>query len=564
MGGSSSFTWSVGPPARSALLSTTNLSMITTTRTSYVLTDLTTISTTLVITTDDTTTIVTTVLTTAATSTSYMTLQSGVTTVFERGQFVERQVVNTYLGPESSFAGSYITGDFSYTETVYGATETTDIVVTPKSYVTNSTVTTAVETATSVINGTTTVVTVLTTYAPYTITSTTSTPTSTGGASQGPYLFSISAAGTTITQPLSRRSEPTQAPVQKRQDVTGYVGLADNNGTVGVVPDSNNALSFYIVNGELMAMVGANDWYTYTELSIIANPGYETWVLQISPPAADSIATEWTGVELGSADWTNDAFGSLGLAQMCVGTALAENPDVPVIDFWYDASLDPPGGSCALASVVLVDVNPPISTNIVTESTTVTSISIITGDPITTYVCNNGGSCPQSCSYDTVNLVTTSVCSTAADGLSTCQQCLASTPLPVIETDVAWVTATAACVSPPCAQTVTQWAGGSDTTVTVYNNNWSGNGGSSGGSSGGSDGSNNAGSGDSGAAAAASANTNLASGSSSSSATSTSKSYTRTGTPTASPSVGLAGRVEAQSSSIMALALVAGVFAFFA
>ncbi|EPS38132.1 hypothetical protein H072_8162 [Dactylellina haptotyla CBS 200.50] len=561
-GGMSSIVWTIGPiPSQNT--STTSASTLQVP--SYIFNTSTVVITdTIYSTASGTLVSTTTLITTATTITSTITRVTALTTVAERDIFAERDFDCTAKGPAGEYDRFGNARRLTRTFTFYDGTNTYLTTLAPLSYVASSGTTTVYS------NTTTTEIDSRTAYKTATagLISTITAP-ATASATFGPYYVTVSGAGTTYTGPDDKRSLPTDTPKKvKRQELTdGYVGLADSDGTVGIVTDPASAIIFYVINGQLLALIDDTDWYTYTELAIVGDPGYESWVLQASPPATDSISTEWTGFELGSLGWQNDAFGTEGFAQMCAGSSLSTSPDIPVINFWYDESLDPPGGACVLLSAGVVDVPAiPSSTEIFTEMTTITSISTITGDPITTYVCNNGGVCPQQCTYDT-NLLTTSICSTASNGLSTCQACLMSTPAPVIQTDVEWVTSTIPCANPPCPQVVTQWnnaggntpCNGNDNTVTVWGN---------------------AGAGGAGGAAAApaapaapatdagagagTANTYVATDSGSSTSTSTTKSTTRTGTPTANPSVGFGGKVEAQSGSVMALAFVAGAFAFFA
>ncbi|KAK6543621.1 hypothetical protein TWF694_000363 [Orbilia ellipsospora] len=574
-GGMSSIIWTIGPPpASNATISTSMTSVIP----SYVLaTSTMTLTNTFYSTISGSSTATTTLTTTVTTITSTFTSTTGVVTVpAKRGLSPLEQRQNCMAeGAVGSYPRNLNPSGLTRTITLYQGTSTFVTTLNPLAYAAstgavtswmNSTETVIVSATANATVETDVASTVTTTssssssFSSTTITTSSSSTTTTSATTYGPYYITVSAAGTTYSTTLPKRAAATAAPaVEKRQLITeGYVGLADSDGTVGIVTDTTDALEFWVINGELLAMVGGSDLYTYTELSIIADPGYETWVLQDSPPASDSIATEWTGLDLDAISWQNDAFGALGLAQMCAGDPLDTQSDTPVINFWYDTSLDPPGGSCVLIDSNVIAVGPqPSSTTVVTEMVTVTSVSTITGAPSTTYVCNNGGVCPQSCEYDT-NLLTTSVCSTASDGLSTCQACLMSTPAPVIATDLAWVTSTVQgpCASPPCpASVVTQWNNAgtpcNDNTVTVWGNN-------------------NAGGGGGGVATAATdvataaANTYVASDSSNNSSTATSKTSTRTGTPTASPSVGLAGKVEVRSGSAMALVFVAGALAIFA
>ncbi|KAK6518177.1 hypothetical protein TWF506_005336 [Arthrobotrys conoides] len=565
--GMSTFVWTIGAGPGSTTT--------TTAATPYVVPGYTVVPTTIPTTwstvINSTATVITTQITTVATITQLSTLTAGTTTVM--GRFKKRQALTcSPRGPAGSYATDATVSDLVFTDIIHTTTSTSVSTIAPTTWsITNttstditSTTSTLVTSATFIDNSITTVpaATVTETGTTAGTTETTDSDTTTASVAtgtMGPYLISIVPVGTTITEGLTRRSLPTGSVKQKRQSSEGWVGLADDDGTVGIVSSQANALQFYVINGELVADNGGVDWYTYTEITIIEDPGYETWVLQASPPGAGSISTEWQGVELDALDWVNDRFTGTGMAQMCVGSPL-EGGTINVIDFWYDTTLSPPAGACDLvtASILAVDPSPnPSATETVTSQTTITSISTITGPPVTTYVCNNGGMCPNACTYDT-NLVTTEVCSTAADGLSTCQACLGSTPLPVIQTDLAWVTSTVECATPPCQQIVTQipvvapTPCDGDSTVTVWGN-----------------------SGTAGtavvAAGAAAANTvaaavDAASDTDSSAATTsatptTAKSTTRTTTPTASPSMGLAGRVELRSSSVMALAF-AGAFAF--
>ncbi|KAF3929947.1 hypothetical protein AA313_de0205274 [Arthrobotrys entomopaga] len=557
-GGMSSIVWTIGPPPASNATISTSVPFVT--PEIVLATSTLTLTNTVYSTISGSSTDTTTLTTTVTTITSVLTSTTGVVTVnAKRGLSPLEQRQNCMAeGVAGSYPRNLNPASLTRTVTLYQGTSTWVTTINPLAYAA------ATGAVTSWMNSSSPT----TTTTPSTTSTTTTTPIP--DTTLGPYYITVSPAGTTIDNPLRKRAEATAAPaVEKRQIPSdGYVGLADSDGTVGIVTDSSSALEFWVVNGELLAMVGGSDWYTFTELSIVADPGYETWVLQGTQPDPDSIATEWTGLDLDTISWQNDAFGALGIASMCLGDPLPTDPDTPVINFWYDTSLDPPGGSCILLDSDVIAIEPqPSSTAIVTEMVTVTSVSTITGAPSTTYVCNNGGVCPQSCEYDT-NLLTTSVCSTAPDGLSTCQECLMSTPAPVIETDLAWVTSTiqGPCANPPCpVSVVTQWnnpAGTpcNDNTVTVWGNNNAGGGAAGGG---GAAPAAPAATDLAGAGAGAGANTDVATDSSSPSTT-TSKTSSRTGTPTASPSVGLAGKVEARSGSTMALVLVAGVVAIFA
>ncbi|KAK6532533.1 hypothetical protein TWF281_006721 [Arthrobotrys megalospora] len=574
----STLIWTIGDgPADTATDTATGAFVAVTT---YTIASPTVVPTNMTITVNSTTTTIATEYTTVTTITSLATITSGTTVI--PGRLQRRQTTCVARGPVGSYASSLDPATLTYTELEYSTTSITTSTIQATSFSTSNITTDNISNSTSFTTIPTTLVLNSTVTVPATITSSTSsstssqdmtsdttseetTATTTGSVATGtlgPYAISIVAVGTTITEGLTRRSLPTGNPPQKRQATEGWVGLADEDGTVGVVEAESQALQFYVINGELVADVGGVDWYTYTETSIIEDPGYETWVLQASPPETDSISTEWQGVELDALDWVNDAFVGTGMAQMCVGSPL-DGGTVNVIDFWYDTTLSPPGGACDLVTASIIAVNPnppgPSSTTTVTSQTTITSISTITGPPVTTYVCNNGGMCPMSCSYDTANLITTEVCSTASDGLSTCQACLASTPAPIIETDLAWVTSTVDCATPPCQQIVTLLPAPApntpcdgDNTVTVYANN-GGSGGTAVVAAG-------AGAADT-AAPDAATDAATAAGTT---ATPTTRSTTRTGTPTASPSIGLAGKVGFQSGSLMALALAAGAFAFLA
>ncbi|KAK6358133.1 hypothetical protein TWF730_007488 [Orbilia blumenaviensis] len=565
----STFTWSIGSGPSATATSDISTPYVVST---YTVASATTIPTTWTTMINSTSTVITTQITTITTLTQLSTLTAGTTTVMGR---LQRRQTCVAKGPIGSYAVGSDPSALTYTDLVYSTTSSWISTVTPTSYSTlNTTVSNISNTTTTLVSSATATQNTITTVPAATVTETGSTGTTYGSTTAdttasvatgtlGPYALSIVAFGTTITEGLTRRSLPTASVRRKRQSNEGWVGLADQDGTVGVVSSEANALQFYVINGELVADVGGVDWYTYTENSIIADPGYETWVLQSSPPGTDSIATEWQGVELDSLDWVNDAFIGTGMAQICVGSPL-DGGTINVIDFWYDTTLSPPGGACDLVSASIVAVEPtagPSSTETVTSQTTVTSISTITGPPVTSYVCNNGGMCPNACTYDT-NLVTTEVCSTASDGLSTCAACLASTPLPIIETDLAWVTSTVECATPPC-QVVTQLAApaantpcNGDNTVTVYANN--GSAGTAVVAAGA------AAAADTVAAGADTAATDAATAAATSTPTPTTKSTTRTGTPTASPSIGLAGKVELRSSSIMALIFAAGAFFFLA
>ncbi|KAK6501399.1 hypothetical protein TWF481_009239 [Arthrobotrys musiformis] len=559
----STFTWSVGPAPGSTTVTTATVPYVISAYTVIPTTVPTTVSTVI----NSTSIIYTTEITTITTITQLSTLTAGTTTI--GGRLARKDISCVPRGPAGTYtAGANVTA-LIYTDVTYTSTSSLVSSIFPTSWsISNSTIINLTNSTSTTVSNTTLIDVTITTVPAVTITGATATDTTdtigvdttsatVATGTSGPYAISIVAVGTTITEGLTRRSLPTgtASQKQKRQSTEGWVGLADEDGTVGVVASQSDALQFYVINGELVADVGGVDWYTYTETTIIEDPGYETWVLQASAPGTGSISTDWQGVELDALDWVNDAFVGTGMAQMCVGSPLSGGT-INVIDFWYDTTLSPPGGSCDLvtASIVAVDPTPnPSATETVTSQTTITTISTITGPPVTTYVCNNGGMCPNACTYDTVNLLTTELCSTATDGLSTCQPCQVSTPLPVVETDLVWITSTIECATPPCQTTVIQVAATGAGTVTVYGNTAAAATGTAAVAAA-------AGT----AAAAADAGSDSASSTASSSATSTtSRSSTRTTTPTASPSIALAGKIKLGSGSLMALAF-AGAFAFLA
>ncbi|KAF3126437.1 hypothetical protein TWF569_000515 [Orbilia oligospora] len=566
--GLGTFVWTVGPGPGSTTT--------TTAPTPYVVPGYTVVPTTIPTTwstvINSTATVITTQITTVATVTQLSTLTAGTTTIM--GRFQKRQALTcSPRGPAGSYPSGATVSDLVYTDVLHTTTSTSESTIMPTSWsITNTTVTNISNTTSTLVTSTTLTANTITTVPAATVTGTgttagtsettdaDTTTASVATGTMGPYVISVVAVGTTITEGLTRRSLPTGNVNHKRQDNEGWIGLADEDGTVGVVSSQSDAVHFYVIDGELVADVGGVDWYTFTETSIIEDPGYETWVLQSSPPGAGSISTEWQGFELDALDWVNDAFVGTGMAQMCVASPLS-GETVSIINFWYDTTLSPPGGACDLVTAAIVAVEPtpnPSATETVTSQTTITSISTITGPPVTTYVCNNGGMCPNACTYDT-NLVTTEVCSTASDGLSTCQACLGSTPLPVIQTDLAWVTSTIECATPPCQQIVTQIPVPSppcdgDSTVTVWANN---------GAAGTAVVAAGAAAANTVAAADAATDTAVSSAATTSATPTTPRSTTRTGAPTASPSIGLAGRIEFRPGSAMALAL-AVAFAFLA
>ncbi|KAK6341455.1 hypothetical protein TWF696_008529 [Orbilia brochopaga] len=514
---------------------------------------------------DSTTTVITTFITTYSTLVLTATVTSGATTVTQGPLLKERQGC-VLEGPAGFYASDEDGATVIAVNTIWTATSTFESSFTPTAYSSVS------STYTNVINETSTFInsvvgaSVATTFVKSTVTvtgedTTTTTPSVPTGTA-GPFVINI-AAIVTISTALEKRAEPTAAPaLAKRQDFQGFVGLADADGTVGAVEDIDDALVFYVIDGELVTSIDGEDWYTYTELSVVTDPGSETWVLQNNVPPADSISTEFSGVELEVLDWSNADFPST-TATLCLGSALASNPDVPVLNWWYDVSQAPPEGECIGLSVGITDVAPgPSSTTVVTSLTTVTSISTITGDPLTTYVCDNA--CPLACSTNSADIITTTICSTAPNGLSTCQPCLSSTVGPIIETEIAVVTSTVACPSPPCPQyTIVPPPAPynppcDDDTVTIY----AGNGapvapapapdaGAPAPAPAGDAGAAPAPAGDAGAPVAEA---------STSSSTTTKTSTTKTGTPTASPSLGAAGKLAIESSSFAIWCLAALAF----
>ncbi|KAJ6263072.1 hypothetical protein Dda_1631 [Drechslerella dactyloides] len=516
---------------------------------------------------DSTSTYITTFVTTYSTLVLTATVTSGATTVTSPPlMMVERQAC-ALEGPAGFYASDDDAATVLAVTTIWAATSTLESTFTPTAYSTGSSTYTSLIIETSTFINSVVGASVETEYVQSTVTvpgeQTTTTPIPTGTV--GPFVINV-AAIVTITTALERDVQPTAgAALKERQDFEGWVGLADADGTIGAVDSIDDALQFYVIDGELVTSVNGEDWYTYTELSVVTDPGYETWVLQNTAPGAGDISTEFSGVDLQVLDWSNADFPSI-TATLCLGEAAASNPDVPLLNWWYDVSQAPPEGNCIALSVSVTEVAPGPGSTTVTSLTTVTSISTITGDPITTYVCDNV--CPNACTTEmAMDLITTTVCSTAPNGLSTCQACISSTPAPVIETALEIVTSTIPCPNPPCAPTVLPPPPPynppcNGDTVTVYG----GDGGyaavppavgppAPAGDAGA------APPADAGAGAGAAAPPAADAGSTSSSTTKTST--TRTTTPTASPSMGDAGKLDLESASFLALLLI-GAYAFLA
>ncbi|KAF3937780.1 hypothetical protein ABW19_dt0205176 [Dactylella cylindrospora] len=354
------------------------------------------------------------------------------------------------------------------------------------------------------------------------------------------------------TQALTKRDAvPTAGPLarlfRKRQDSSGYIGLAASNGTAGVVADVDDALRFYIIDGQLISTANDTDWYTYTELTTVAD-GSEIWVFQEEAPSDDSISTAFVGADggvldddNGDVDWVNDVFTPEPTALACREDALVSNPDVPLLRWYYDLTLIP-------TEFIVSSATASTTTSVTTETATET----VTAAPTTTYVCTGGGICPVLCGSDIADLTTSTICTTDTAGSSTCAECLVA-PTVIIETAVTLVTSTIECDSPPCPEVVTQvnintpcdgdetvtvYQGGTQVTVTE------------------------------GAAAtvdSGAGNANVVSAASDTSTDTTSTSFsTRTSSPTASPSVGFASRVGVEAGSAIALVIFAAALSLFA
>lgn len=137
----------------------------------------------------------------------------------------------------------------------------------------------------------------------------------------------------------SGRRKLARKSLEKRQtlgSLSGYIGVVDGDNTVGLVQSIDQALIFYTVNGRLQTISGGRTWYTYTDPSIVASPGYEPWILQDAPPPAGSISTEFSGVDFGILDWLNDQFPVDATALPCQ----VDEGGISTVDWLYDLSAD--------------------------------------------------------------------------------------------------------------------------------------------------------------------------------------------------------------------------------